>query len=162
MNLGFTHSALGYSMLYSNKGYGNPWTFSHVRGRLGIPTTFLFWFSPQRKKDAAQRVSLILWFYIPSSHGKICDHLGLCQRRHEQRKSTKANCHRTQLACLALIKRGNENKQKGVEVYQGFPKWCTDSWIHPNCAFIQWKLRQRQVHERISEMTEFIFYAHYQ
>lgn len=46
------HTALGYS--YSNRTCGNPWTLSHVCGRLGIPTTFLFWLTPERKKEAVQ------------------------------------------------------------------------------------------------------------
>ena len=53
--MGFTPAApMLWATLHSNKSCGNPWTFSHVCGRLGIPTTFLFWLALYRKKEAVQ------------------------------------------------------------------------------------------------------------
>lgn len=58
-HLGFTLTTptlLWATLRHSKRpmGCGNPWTLSHLSGRLGIPTTFLFWLPPWRKKEVVQ------------------------------------------------------------------------------------------------------------
>lgn len=105
-------------------------------GGWGFRQPFSFGSLCRERKKQCRANFLILW---SNRHDRICNDSGLCQRRHEQRLLSG---HVTQFACLALIKRGNENKRAGVEVYQGFPK-CPDSWIHRNYVFIHRKPRER-------------------
>lgn len=77
-------SALGYSVWYSNRGCGNPWTLSHVSGRLGIPATFLFWV-PSSEKERSSTLPISSFCDLPDpACMTVCDRPGLCSTRHEQ------------------------------------------------------------------------------
>lgn len=106
-------------------------------GGWGFRRPFSFGSLRRERKKQCRANFLILW---SNRHDKICNRSSLCQRVHEKRPFSG---HVTQFACLALIKRGNENRQAGVEVYQGFPT-CPDSWIHPNYVFISVKTESKK------------------
>lgn len=102
-------------------------------GDWGFRRPFSFSSDLRERNKQCRACFLILWCNRPSAHDKICNHWGLYQRKHEQRRfkqSRLIGCHVSQLACLALIKNGKWKQVMEGGGVQGFSQtmtWLLDS-----------------------------------
>lgn len=143
------HTQLGYFVLHSNSSCGNPWTLSHVRGRLGIPTTFLFWLAASRKREAVQSQ---FPHFVVEQHDMTKYVITQAMSRVAQTKRVKLSRH---TVCLSSVNQKGETKRskQGWRCTRVSPNVLTLGFIRIMVSFNEkWKIGITQLYPVITEV----------